>query len=134
MALHPDIAGGLQPLAIPVDPGTYLEITPDLKLHHIQDGSDMTVQLLAVRGQASLEQTVAWLRGEEDPRFAETLSRLRLVPPTEVFDIHEGLNLEFEGEAVQVYYPGPAHAPDNGERLDPGLVAHTLALLAGRQE
>lgn len=249
-------------LTLPVNPDTYLEITPDLQARHIQDGvfvithsfpwganslavvmgdhlvlvdtpwtpaatealltwlesqvgqkeiiainthfhldnlggnqflveqgipvygADLTVALLAERGPASLEQTVAWLKGEEDPRFAAALSDLVLVPPTEIFDIHTGLQLEFGGETLQVYYPGPAHAPDNlvvyfpahkllfggcmvigweaigntidadlaawpvslqrlsqfefdvlipghGERLDPGLLPHTQALLSG---
>ncbi|MFN2153249.1 MAG: metallo-beta-lactamase [Anaerolineales bacterium] len=148
-------------------------------------GSDLTVELLRERGQASLDQTLAWLQSEEDPRFAETLSKLELTPPSEIFKLQEGLNLTFAGESVQVYYPGPAHSPDNvvvyfperkllfggcmiigweaigntadanlqawpasvrnlsqfefeivvpghGERLDPGLIDHTLALLEGQ--
>jgi len=145
-------------------------------------GSNLTVKLLAERGQASLDQTVQWLQAEEDPLFAQTLAGLELVPPTEVFDIHEGLQLGFGGQSLELYYPGPAHSPDNlvvyfpnrkilfggcmivgwdqignttdadlaawpasvrqleqfdfdvlipghGNRLDPGLLSHTLALL-----
>jgi len=147
-------------------------------------GSNLTVELLAERGQVSLDQTVAWLQDQDDPRYAVTLAGLELVAPTEVYELKEGLILEFEGEPVQVYYPGPAHTPDNvvvyfperrllfggcmligweavgnttdadlaawpeslralaqfefnalipghGERLDPGLLEHTLELLAG---
>jgi len=249
-----------QPIDVPVDPETYIEITPDLKARHIQEGvfvithsfpweanslavmmedhlvlvdtpwtpqateemltwleeqvgkkeivainthfhldnlggnqfliaqdipvygSDLTVKLLAERGRASLDQTVQWLQAEEDPRFAQTLAGLELVFPTEVFDLHEGLQLEFGGQSLEVYYPGPAHSPDNlvvyfsnhkilfggcmiigwdkignttdadiaawptsvrqlgqfdfnvlipghGERLDPGLLSHTLDIL-----
>jgi glyoxylase-like metal-dependent hydrolase (beta-lactamase superfamily II) len=145
-------------------------------------GSDRTVALLAERGQASLDQTVAWLQDQDDPRYAETFAGLELVAPTEIFELDAGLKLEFEGETVQVYFPGPAHAPDNvvvyfpersllfggcmiigwdavgnttdadlaawpasvraleqfefdilipghGDRLDPGLLEHTLTLL-----
>jgi len=125
---------------------------------------------------------VQWLQVERDPRFAQTLADLKLVPPSEVFDIHEGLQLEFGEQSLEVYFPGPAHSPDNlvvyfperkllfggcmiigwdqignttdadlvawptsvkrleqfdfsvlipghGERLDPGLLMHTLVLL-----
>jgi len=148
-------------------------------------GSDLTVKLLQERGQTSLDQTLDWLQSEDDPRFAETLSKLELTPPSEIFNLQEGLNLTFAGESVQVYYPGPAHSPDNlvvyfperkllfggcmivgweaigntsdadlqawpasvrnlsqfefeivipghGERFDPGLIDHTLALLEGQ--
>jgi len=148
-------------------------------------GSDMTVQLLEERGQASLDQTVDWLRDEADPRYAEAFADLILVPPSVVFNIHNGLKLEFGGETLQVVYPGPGHSPDNvvvyfpdrkllfggcliigwdgigntsdadlqawsgsvrplaqfelgivvpghGERLDPELLDHTLAILANR--
>jgi glyoxylase-like metal-dependent hydrolase (beta-lactamase superfamily II) len=147
-------------------------------------GSNLTSELLMARGQGSLDQTVQWLEAEEDPRFAQAFADLKLVPATEVFDIFEGLKLEFGGQSLEVYYPGPAHAPDNlvvhfperkllfggcmiigwdgigntadadltewptsvrkleqfefeilvpghGERLDPGLLVHTLKLLAG---
>jgi glyoxylase-like metal-dependent hydrolase (beta-lactamase superfamily II) len=180
-----------QPISLPVDPKTYVEITPDLKARHIQEGvfvithsfpwdanslavvmgdhlmlvdtpwtpqateamltwleaqvgskevvainthfhldnlggnqflvgrdipvygSDLTVELLAERGRASLDQTVQWLQAEGDPRFAQTLASLELIPPREVFDIHEGLQLEFGDQSLEVYYPGPAHSPDN---------------------
>jgi glyoxylase-like metal-dependent hydrolase (beta-lactamase superfamily II) len=148
-------------------------------------GSNLTAELLEERGQSSLEKTVAWLEAEEDPRFAEAFKSLTLTPPSELFDLQEGLSLTFEGKSVQVYYPGTAHAPDNvvvyfperkllfggcmiigwdaigntadadlakwpesvrnlmpfefdilvpghGERLDPGLLDHTLAILIGQ--
>jgi metallo-beta-lactamase class B len=76
-------------------------------------GSDLIVQLLADRGQTSLDQTITWLQANEDPRYAEVLSRLKLTPPTEIFNIHAGLDLEFGGEPLQVFYPGPGHTSDN---------------------
>ena len=76
-------------------------------------GSDLTVELLAERGQASLDQTVQWLQAEEDPRFAQALATQELVAPTEIFDIGDGQNLEFGDQSLVVYYPGPAHTSDN---------------------
>lgn len=76
-------------------------------------GSDLTVELLAERGQATLDQVVTWHQSEGNFQFAETIKNLTLTPPTYVFNLQDGLNLKFDGESVQVYYPGPAHAPDN---------------------
>jgi metallo-beta-lactamase class B len=249
-----------QPISIPVNPDSFIEITPDLKVRHIQEGvfefthtfpwaanslavvmddhlvlvdtpytpqatqemlawledqlgtketiainahfhldnlggnaalvergipvygSTLTAQLLAERGESMLVQTVEWMRANQDPRYAQAFEGFKLVPPTEIFDLDDGLELVFGDQHVQVYYPGPAHSPDNvvvyfperkllfggcmiigwdaignttdadleawpesvralerfdfdilvpghGERLDPGLVEHTLQLL-----
>jgi len=56
---------------------------------------------------------VTWLQANEDPRYAEMLSRLKSTPPKEIFNIHAGLDLEFGGETLQVIYPSPAHTSDN---------------------
>jgi metallo-beta-lactamase class B len=249
-----------QPISIPVNPDSFIEITPDLKVRHIQEGvfefthtfpwaanslavvmddhlvlvdtpytpqatqemldwledqigpkktiainahfhldnlggnaalvergipvhgSTLTAHLLAERGEAMLAQTVEWMRANQDPHYAEAFTDFSLVPPTELFDLEDGLEFVFGNEHVQVFYPGPAHSPDNvvvyfperkllfggcmiigwdaignttdadleawpdsvralerfdfdilvpghGERLDPGLVEHTLQLL-----
>ena len=76
-------------------------------------GSDFTVDLLDARGQASLDQTIAWLEKEEDPRFASAFQNINLIPPTEIFPLQDGLNLKLAGETIQIYYPGPGHSPDN---------------------
>ena len=76
-------------------------------------GSDLTVELLRERGHASLDQTISWLKNQEDTRFVEAFSSLELTPPSKIFNLREGLKLEFSGETVQVYYPGPAHSLDN---------------------
>lgn len=146
-------------------------------------GSMQTAKLVKERAETMLNQTVDWLLDNEDSRYAEAFSGISLVPPTELFDLEDGLELTYGGERLQVYYPGPAHAPDNvvvyfperkllfggcmiigwdsigntadadlsawpesvhhleqfefdilipghGDRLDPGLIEHTLNLLA----
>jgi metallo-beta-lactamase class B len=76
-------------------------------------GSTLTAQLLSERGDAMLAQLVEWTQANEDPRYAEGFASFSLLPPTELFDLDDGLELSFGGENIQVYYPGPAHAPDN---------------------
>lgn len=145
-------------------------------------GSDLTVRLLAERG----EQTRQWMLemiGDTRSPFYRAYQEMEFVPPDRVFAIADGLTLTFGGEQVQVIYPGPTQAPDkvavyfpsrrllfgscmilggealgntaeadlarwpeavrllggfpldvvvpgHGERLDPGLIQHTLDLLA----
>lgn len=75
-------------------------------------GSDLTVQMLQDRGQASLEQAISWT-ADHPARFAEGLRTIVLTSPTEVFPIDAGVVLDVGGESVEVSYPGPGHAIDN---------------------
>lgn len=145
-------------------------------------GSDLTVQLLRERGEHLRQVTLAMIGDPKSPAY-RLHAGLELVPPNRVFPIRDGLRLNFGGEEVQVYYPGPSQAPDkvvvyfparrilfggcmilagsrpgntadadlaqwpqsvrrllrfpvdivvpgHGDRLDPGLVQHTLDVLA----
>jgi len=182
---------GSQPITIPVNPDAFVELTPDLKVRHIQEGafvfthafpwdanslvvvegshlvmvdtpytpqatrdmldwledqlgpkdvvainthfhidnlggnaslielripvygSELTAQLLSERGDAVLAKTVEWMQANEDPRYAEAFASFPLVPPTKTFNLNDGLVLNFGDENVQVFFPGPTHAPDN---------------------
>jgi metallo-beta-lactamase class B len=150
-------------------------------------GSRMTARLLHERGEAMREATLKWLGAPRNQRYREAHVTLPYVPPTQLFDLEEGLELEFGHESVQVYFPGPSHSPDNvvvyfprrkvlfggcmilgwdgvgntsdadpeawpsavrdlrrfeceivvpghGDRLDPGLLEHTIQMLAQHQE
>ena len=150
-------------------------------------GSELTARLLEERGEEMRAMTLDWLQAPRYQRYRETHQTLPYVTPTHLFDLSEGLLLEFGDEVVQVYYPGPSHSPDNvivyfpsreilfggcmiigmdrvgntsdavvaawpesvrdlsrfdfdilvpghGDRLDPGLLEHTIDLLADYQE
>ena len=60
-----------------------------------------------------LLQILDWLQSHEDSHYADELGSLKLSPPTHIFELQDGLELEFGDETVQVFYPGPAHTPDN---------------------
>jgi metallo-beta-lactamase class B len=145
-------------------------------------GADLTAELLGERGEQMRAQTLGWLEEPKYERYYQAHETLPYVPPDHLFPIAEGLALQFGSEAVQVYYPGPSHSPDNvvvyfpdkkilfggcmiigwdsvgntadadleawpdsvrklsrfdfdvlvpghGERLDPGLLEHTVGLL-----
>lgn len=146
-------------------------------------GADLTVQLLQERGEKIRALTLTWLQDPQQQRYLQAHESLVYVAPTQQFALDQGLELEFGDEVVQVYFPGPSHAPDNvvvhfparkilfggcmvigwdsvgntsdadlqawpqsvrnlarfdfdvlvpghGDRLDPGLIEHTINLLA----
>jgi len=150
-------------------------------------GSELTVTLLEERGEEIRSMTLDWLQAPQYQRYYEAHEELAYMAPTHLFNLEEGLLLEFGDEIVQVYYPGPSHSPDNvvvyfpsrkilfgtcmiiggdnvgntsdadldawpdavrdlarfdfvllvpghGDRLDPGLLGHTVNLLASYHE
>ena len=145
-------------------------------------GADLTVKLLQERGEQMRAMTLKWLQDPQQQRYLQAHESLQYVAPTHQFELDKGLELEFEDELAQVYFPGPSHSPDNlvvyfptrnilfggcmvigwdsagntadadlnawpqsvrklsrfdfdtlvpghGDRLDPGLVEHTINLL-----
>ncbi len=129
---------------------------------------------------------LSWLQDLRYQRYYQAYEVLTYVAPTLLYELDEGLQLEFGDEIVQVYYPGPSHSPDNvvvyfpdrkllfgtcmiigwndvgntsdadldtwpesvrdldrfdfdvlvpghGDRLDPGLLQHTIDLLMNYQ-
>jgi metallo-beta-lactamase class B len=76
-------------------------------------GSDLTVQMLDERGEQSRALTLEWLQAPADKRYYDGHRDVLFIAPTEVFAAEDGLELDFGGERLQVYYPGPTHAPDN---------------------
>ncbi len=150
-------------------------------------GSQATVELLEERGEEMRDLALSWLQDPQYQSYRETHEALVYTPPTKLFNLEEGLQLEFGDESVQVYYPGQSHSPDNvvvyfpgrkilfgtcmiigwdavgnttdadleawpisirdlarfefdllvpghGDRLDPGLLDHTLSLLSEYQK
>ncbi len=74
-------------------------------------GSDMTVKLLREIGDD--RRVSDFLKQSRFKRFYDILSTAKLVPPDNVFKASEGLNLDFGGEKIEIFYPGPGHSPDN---------------------
>ncbi|WP_146180344.1 MBL fold metallo-hydrolase [Opitutus sp. ER46] len=74
-------------------------------------GSDLTVRLLAERGEATRALTLRLIGGETS-RCYRALAEQRYHAPDHVFRAADGLTLMFGGEQVRVIYPGPTQAPD----------------------
>lgn len=95
-------------------------------------GSDLTVRLLAERGETMRALTLGFIPDQGSP-YRKAHAALQFLPPDHVFPIEQGLTLEFGGEAVRVIYPGPTQAPDKLAIYFPGrrLLYGSCLLLAG---
>jgi metallo-beta-lactamase class B len=147
-------------------------------------GSDLSVRMLAERGEETRQMLLEMLLGPANDRYRMTHAAIPYAAPDHVFPAKEGLTLAFGEEQVEVYWPGPTQAPDklavffpgkmvlfgscmvlggnatgnvreadmenwpkaiemlkqlgaemvvpgHGDRLDPGLLDHTIELLTG---
>ena len=97
-------------------------------------GSDLTVRLLAERGEQTRALTLGFLADTESP-YRAAHAALKFVPPDHVFPIEQGLTLRFGGEEVRVIHPGPTQAPDKVAIYFPGrrLLYGSCMLLAGER-
>ncbi len=95
-------------------------------------GSDLTVRLLAERGETMRALTLGFIADPQSP-YRAAHAALKFVPPDHVFPLAEGLTLRFGGEEVRVIYPGPTQAPDKVAVYFPGrrLLYGSCLLLAG---
>lgn len=95
-------------------------------------GSDLTVRLLAERGETMRTLTLGFIADANSP-YRTAHAALQFVPPDHVFPIEEGLTLRFGGEEMRVIYPGPTQAPDKVAVYFPGrrLLYGSCMLLAG---
>ena len=75
-------------------------------------GSDMTVDLLAEKGEQTRNSLIRQLDESGQGFYADYHKNIPYLAPTHVFPIDDGITLEFGGETVQVYYPGHTQAPD----------------------
>lgn len=76
-------------------------------------GSDLTAQLIAEKGEQDLEEMVTYLEANDYAECLDDYSNMELVPPTEIFPLEEGLTLDFDGEIVDISFPGAGHSLDN---------------------
>ncbi|MFH1196708.1 MAG: MBL fold metallo-hydrolase [bacterium] len=74
-------------------------------------GSDLTVQLLKERGLGF--GMLDMLKDPSMKKYYDYYKDKVLTPPNKLFSLKDGLELIIDGDTMQVYYPGPGHAPDN---------------------
>jgi glyoxylase-like metal-dependent hydrolase (beta-lactamase superfamily II) len=76
---------------------------------------------------------LSWLDPESE--YYAGLRDTEFVPPTDTFDIADGLILTYDDATVEVYYPGPTHTDDNVVVWFPerGLMFGGCMILAGDQ-
>ncbi|MBK8476987.1 MAG: MBL fold metallo-hydrolase [Opitutaceae bacterium] len=95
-------------------------------------GSDLTVRLLAERGETMRALTLGFIADPTSP-YRAAHAALQFVPPDHVYPIERGLTLHFGGEEVRVLFPGPTQAPDKVAIYFPDrrLLYGSCLLLAG---
>lgn len=76
-------------------------------------GSDRTVELLRERGEESRALMLSWLHGPRNARYREGHARVPYIPPDHLFPLEEGKIFTFDGERMEVLFPGETHSPDN---------------------
>jgi glyoxylase-like metal-dependent hydrolase (beta-lactamase superfamily II) len=76
-------------------------------------GADLSARLLRERGEWIRSETLATLTSPEHAKHRAVHAGQRFQGPDHVFPIEETQRLRFGSEVVEVFYPGPSHAPDN---------------------
>lgn len=75
-------------------------------------GSDRTVELLVERGEATRQLMLDMMKNSAKESVITAHREIPYLPPTQVFPIKDGLELQFGDEKIVVFYPGPSQAPD----------------------
>ena len=73
--------------------------------------SSHTARLLEEHGQEFLDALAT--QNASDSSLARDFRNTHVALPTHVFDPASTVELPIDGERVIVYFPGPAHSPDN---------------------
>ena len=75
-------------------------------------GSDMTVKLLEERGDETRQLMLDMMKNSAKESVINAHREIPYLPPTQVFPLKDGLELQFGEEKILVIYPGPSQAPD----------------------
>jgi metallo-beta-lactamase class B len=97
-------------------------------------GSDLTVQLLAEKGEWMRELTLSFMSDKNSERY-RAVQEQRYYPPDHVFEAEKGLSLFYGGEEVRAIYPGPMQAKDKIVVYFPSrkLLFGSCSVLAGER-
>lgn len=76
-------------------------------------GSDLTSRLVVEQGEKTTKQILTWLEAPKFKKYRAVYEKIKLVQPTKIFNINDGLNLKIGDITFEVYYPGESHSPDN---------------------
>ncbi len=76
-------------------------------------GADLSARLLQERGEWIRTETLAMLEAPEHASYRALHAGQVFHSPDHTFPAKEGLRLQFGDEVVEVFFPGPSHAPDN---------------------
>jgi len=76
-------------------------------------GAGLTARLVEENALKSKEIVLEYTNKLEDKKYFKAFSNLNFFPPTDTFEINDGLNLTINDEIFEVYFPGESHTIDN---------------------
>lgn len=76
-------------------------------------GSHLTARLVRERSEQTRQELLAMLNQPELKKYYDVHAAAVYHEPNRLFPMQEGLTLHLGGEDIDVWYPGPSHAPDN---------------------
>ena len=76
-------------------------------------GPDLTRSLVINEGDSFKAFILKSVEKEENKRYYESYTKLKLTPPNKLFPINDGLQLTLGDEIFEVYFPGESHTIDN---------------------
>jgi len=76
-------------------------------------GAGLTARLVEENAVESKKNVLEYTSKLEDQKYFNAFSKLNFIPPTDTFEINDGLNLKVNNETFEVYFPGETHTIDN---------------------
>ncbi len=76
-------------------------------------GAGLTARMIEKNAEKSKDDVLEYTSKQEDKKYYNAFSEVNFLPPTDTFEINDGLNLNINGETFEVYFPGETHTIDN---------------------
>lgn len=76
-------------------------------------GSHLTARLVRERSEQTRQEMLSMLAQPELKRYYDAHAAALYREPNRLFSAEEGLRLDIGQQDIEIFYPGPSHAPDN---------------------
>ncbi len=76
-------------------------------------GSHLTKRLLTEQADKTRQQLLKWLEKPQLKKYYHAHATAKYTEPNQLYKLKDGLQLNFDGKKVEVFYPGASHTLDN---------------------
>ncbi len=76
-------------------------------------GSELTARLIEEKADELKDLMLDYTSKQEDEKYYEAFKNVNFIPPTDTFEIKNGLKLTIGEETFDIYFPGESHTIDN---------------------